>query len=316
MQNDFVLFRGANLIHPNRIADIYAELRACQQYKAADGHGLRWLAGGRSNSQKAVAVIGLHGMVDKRRSWVMDIMGGTSTDEFGRTFAALVDDPNIKGIVIDTDSPGGSAIGVPELSRQIYEARDKKPIVAVSNSEMDSAAYWIGSSAQKIFVTPSSYTGSIGVWSAAAEYSKQMEQDGVKVHVWRSEGSPNKAPFLPWQEFTADAVASEQMEVDRIYGDFISAVARNRGVSVGHAQKSFGQGRSMDSKAAVDAGLADRVATLDEVVSRMMAGKLTHGAMENIDAAFSEEVPIDESWREMNAMERKRVELRRKGVAV
>lgn len=276
--------------------------------------GILWAAGGKSRQQKSVAVMQLYGVIDKRQGFMLDTFGGTSTDTFGAVFDSLVSDTSVKGIVIDSDTPGGSAIGTPELAKKIYDARGSKPIVAVSNSEMNSAGFWIGSAAHKVFVTPSSYTGSIGVWSAAAEYSKAMEESGVAVHVWRSSGSPYKAEFLPWKEFTKEAIENEQQEVDRVYDEFISAVAKHRGKSVADAQKSFGMGRTLNGKAAVAAGLADRVATLDEVVTRILDGRLTLGSMERLDEAWEGAPALDESWKDANETERLRSQLRVSGV--
>jgi signal peptide peptidase SppA len=305
------------------IASASPSLPAETQRSAA--RGLRWLHGGTrvmaasqsSRQQKSVAVLGLYGVTDKRESWILDLMGGTSTDRFGMAFDDAMNDPNVKGVVIDTDSPGGSAIGTYELSKRICDARDKKPIVAVSNSEMNSAAYYIASAAHAIVATPSSSTGSIGVWSAAMEYSKALEQDGMKVHVWRSSGSPNKAPFLPWQEFSQTAIEEEQQEVDRIYGEFLASVARNRGVTVANAQKSFGEGRTFHAKAAIEAGMVDRIGSLEDVAARMLSGHITLATLGNrseLAQAFDRTLSPDESWRDANATERLRLSLRRKGL--
>lgn len=275
----------------------------------------RAAAAGKKRAEKYTAVMGLYGMIDKRSNWMLDFMGGTSTDAFGAVFDQLVADPNVRGIVIDVDSPGGSAVGTYELSRKIYDARASKPIVTVVNAEMCSAAYYIGSAASRVFATPSASTGSIGVWSAAAEYSKQLEEDGVKVHVWRSEGSPMKAAFLPWEEFSKEAIKDEQKEVDRIYDEFLESVARNRGITAAVAQKNFGEGRVMSSKAAISAGLVDRIATLEDVVGRMNSGKLTLaslGQTDALEAAFSGPCDCD-AWKDENEAARMKSRLKRKG---
>lgn len=285
-----------------------------------EGRGLRWAAGGGGKKRGSVAVMGLYGMIDKRSSWMMDVIGGTSTDAFGATFDELVADPQIKGIVIDCDTPGGSAVGTFELSKKIFDARSAKPIVAISNAEMNSAGYYIASAASKVFVTPSASTGSIGVWSAAAEYSKQLEAEGTTVQVWKSAGSPFKAELLPWKQFTQEAIDYEQTEVDRIYAEFSESVARNRGISAVDVRKNFGQGRAMGARAAVAAGLADRVATLEDVCRRMDAGRLDMSSQASLDASFDaefkivDELPVDEPWRDVNATEAARSRLRRKGI--
>lgn len=292
------------------MCSVLAQLHAEPTRAETQPDGIRWLAGGRVKRGASVAVMNLSGVIDKRRSWMMDFMGGTSTDQFGEMLDALVADPAVKGIVIDTDSPGGTAVGTAELSKKIYEARQLKPIVSISNAEMSSAAYYVASAASKVFATPSSSTGSVGVWSAASDYSKALEADGVKTHVWRSQGSPYKAEFLPFQAFTQEAIDHEQAEVDRIYGEFTSDVARNRGISVSTVRENFGKGRTLSSKEALAAGMVDAIATLDQVVSRIQTGRLSLSTMgENMIDLITE----PDNWKDQLETDRLRSELRRKG---
>jgi len=274
--------------------------------------GIRWAAGGRSRVGASVAVLPIYGMLDKRQSLMMDVFGGTSTDSLSATFAQLVADPQIKGIVLDIDSPGGTATGAPVLARQIYDARDRKPIVAVSNSEMDSAAYWIGSAAHRVYVSPDSQTGNIGVWSAAADESKALADAGVNVHVWRADGSPHKAELSGYEPFTAEAVAHEQSVVDSIYMEFASAVAMHRGTTAAKVRSDYGKGRSFDARGAVSAGLADGVATLDMVLQRMQSGRMTLGTL--LDPKASADVIGEIDWSAENETARRMSAHRRRGI--
>src|SRR5579872_2673244 len=145
--------------------------------------------------KQGVGYVPITGMIDQKRSWMMDYLGGTSTEEVEAVLDKLLRD-GVKTIVLDFDSPGGTVRGVQELSDKIYQARSSARIISLSNSEMDSAAYYIGSSAAEVYATPGSSTGSIGVWSMATEVSEQLAADGVKVLVTRSQASPYKAEFL------------------------------------------------------------------------------------------------------------------------
>ena len=74
-------------------------------------------------------------------------------------------DPQVSGIVIDVDSPGGNIARRAGGIRRVREARPAKPVVAVANHWAASAAYWLASAADELVVTPSGEVGSIGVYS-------------------------------------------------------------------------------------------------------------------------------------------------------
>lgn len=260
-----------------------------------------------------IAVLPMHGVIEQRYQWYMDYIGGTSTDEFGAMYEAALADPKVKGIVVDIDSPGGTVSGVQELADKIYGSRGQKPVVAVANSMAASAAYWIGSAFDKLFVTPGGEVGSVGVFSAHLDFSKMMEQDGVTATVFHA--PEFKAEFNPWQPLSDDAKEHEQAEVERLYGEFVSAVARNRGTQGANVRANFGKGRTVDAKQAVTLGMADRVATLDKVISRMQAGAFKPGSTLQANEEWdAEPEPPANDWQARNATERLRSDLRVKGV--
>ena len=93
--------------------------------------------------------MGLHCTISQRISLVTG-GGGTYTGEFGREFDQAVSDPDVGAILMAVDSPGGSVFGVHELSQKFFEARGRKPIVAIANSEAYSAGYYIASAADEL----------------------------------------------------------------------------------------------------------------------------------------------------------------------
>ena len=231
------------------------------------GRGRLKSAGRRTTagSAGAVAVIPLCGMITHRASdfwWG----GGASVDQFIRQFRSAVDDSSVAAIVLDVDSPGGTVDGVPEAADEVYRARGKKPIIAVANSLMASAAYWIGCSATELVVTPSANVGSIGVYGAHMDISKMMEDAGVKVTLvsagaFKTEGNP-------YEPLSDTARTAMQEMVDDYYGMFIKAVARGRNTKVDDVRNGFGQGRVVTAQNAVKMGMADRVDTLDGVLAK------------------------------------------------
>lgn len=238
-----------------------------------------------SSSGGAVAVLPLFGIISHRAHQVDDISGpgGTSTERFTNTFRQLVNDPGIESIVIDVDSPGGTVQGVPELADEIFAARDKKKVVAIANSMAASAAYWIGTAAGELVVTPSGEVGSVGVWTAHADASKYFEAIGVKWSLisagkFKTEGNQ-------YEPLGDEARAAIQEAVDAYYEQFVKAIAKHRGVKVADVRSGFGQGRTVRAKDAVDTGMADRVATMDETIARLLNGHRKSGSGKRVDAA-------------------------------
>ncbi len=215
-----------------------------------------------------VAILPLFGTIFPRANMMTDMSGATSAERFGAQFDALLKDPAINAIVLDVNSPGGYAQGIQEVSDQIFAARGQKPIVAVANHDMASAAYWIGSAADAISVTPSGSVGSIGVWAAHQDISQALEKEGVKMTLisagkFKTEGNP-------WQPLGEEALASIQSSVNQTYDAFVNAVARNRGVKPALVKSGFGEGRMVSAQQAVDLGMADRIETLQETIGRLL----------------------------------------------
>lgn len=214
-----------------------------------------------------IAVLPLFGVIFPRANMMTDVSGATSAEMFGKQFDALIKDPDIGAIIVDVDSPGGQVSGIEELSTKIYEARGTKPIVAVANHTMASAAYWIGSAADEVVITPSGGVGSIGVIAMHEDVSAALEKEGIKISLI-SEGK-YKTEGNPYEPLSEESRAAIHGRVAEHYDRFIKAVARNRGVKASAVRNGFGEGRVVSSSQAVDFGMADRVATLEETVSRL-----------------------------------------------
>ncbi|AZN72001.1 S49 family peptidase [Georhizobium profundi] len=219
--------------------------------------------------QGAVAILPLRGVIANRMNMMSDISGGTSSEAFGRMFSAAVNDPKVSAIVLDVDSPGGAVSGTDELSSLIFAARGTKPIVAHVNAQAASAAYWIATAADEMVLTPSAEVGSIGVLGVHNDISAALEKAGIKRTMMTA--GRYKAEMAPSEPLSQDAMAYQQQRIDAHYQSFVGAVARNRGVDAAAVREGFGEGRMVSAADAVAIGMADRIATLDEVLAGLGA---------------------------------------------
>jgi capsid assembly protease len=173
--NEMLAFLDFKLAGGATAPEVLKSIRATNQASAA-----RVERSAKSGS--AIGVIPIYGMIMYRQ--MADISGGsvgTSTNALSAAPRDLVADPRIGSIVLDIDSPGGDVDGVDELASEIYAARKQKRITAVPNCLCASAAYYLASQANEVVFSPSSLTGSIGVYMTHDDDSAMHEDLGIKL---------------------------------------------------------------------------------------------------------------------------------------
>lgn len=227
----------------------------------------------------SVAVLPMFGPISMRSGdGFFDMMfGGTALDRFMANFRSALAAPEVKAVVIDVDSPGGSVDGVTEAADEIFAARGPKPIVAVADTWAMSAALHLASQADELVVTPSGQIGSIGVFMMHVDQSRALEAEGIAVTFIQA--GANKTEGNSFEPLSDDTRAYFQTEVDGYYAMFVNAMARGRGVSAATVRSAeWGQGRSLLAKDAVAVKMADRVATLAETLQRLGVGRAAAAA--------------------------------------
>lgn len=246
-----------------------------------------------AKQQKSVAVIPVSGALEARPTEMGAWLGMSSYEVIGKVFDHFVGDSSVSGIILDVSSPGGMVYGAQELADKIYSARGTKPIIAVANPLMASGAYWLASAADRIAITPSGDVGSVGVITEHVDISRRYEQRGVSVSTIKATGSPYKGENSYVAPLSEEARQHLQNRVDAIHSRFVGDLARFRGVSVDHVNEHFGKGRVVDAKTAMNAGMVDRVGTLQEVAVKMAAGRIRiagERAQDNWDAPTKREL--------------------------
>lgn len=213
-----------------------------------------------------VAVVPVVGPVFRYANLFTDISGATSLDVLAREFAQADADPAVKSIVLNFNTPGGQASGISEFAALVRGA--SKPVVAFVE-QAASAGYWMASAASEIVIGSTGEAGSVGaVFSIDTSRSR-----GSVVEIVSSQ-SPKKRPDVN----TPEGRSQLQVRADKWAQAFIDDVAVGRKVSVEHVLAHFGQGDMRMGMEAVDAGMADRMATLEEVIAGL-SGKSVKGAI-------------------------------------
>lgn len=219
-----------------------------QQYTVRDG---------------GIAVLGIDGLIAPKANLFTQISGGASAQLLTRQVEAAMADSRVKGLVLAIDSPGGSVFGTPELAAAVRRAGQIKPVATVSDAAIASAAYWVGSAANALYLSgPTVEAGSIGVYS---RMSLGQSQPGVMEFV----RGKYKRSSINGQAPSAEYMADFENKLDHLYSVFVEAVSEQRGAPVDAVLETMADGRVFIGQRAIDAGLADGFATVDELVERM-----------------------------------------------
>lgn len=223
--------------------------------------------------QDGVAIINIQGAIAKKMNLFSEISGGASSQLIAKDFTTAINDPSIKGVIFNIDSPGGTVDGTSELGDIIYQARGKKPIVAFSDGMIASAAYWIASACDEIFISgDTNPVGSIGVVSGHRDYSGAEAKAGIKTT--EITAGAYKRVASQYEPLSQDGRAEIQSKVDYLYGAFVDTVARNRGVGVDTVLSDMADGRVFLGKQSIDNGLVDGVSTLPEIIASINNGSI------------------------------------------
>ncbi|NIH18922.1 S49 family peptidase [Morganella morganii] len=215
---------------------------------------------------EGIAIIPVCGTLVQKLGTLRPYSGMTGYDGIRRVFLTAVNDPEVKGICLDIDSPGGEVAGCFDLVDLIYAERGKKPIHAILSENAFSAAYAIASAADKIYVPRTGGVGSVGVIVIHCDWSQRIKDDGLKVSIITY--GNRKAESNPYVALSDEAKAAIQHDVDEMGRLFVSTVSRNRGLSETVIRNT--QAACYLAAEGVQMGLADVVASPDVAFQELM----------------------------------------------
>lgn len=229
-----------------------AQIRSTSQAKSVAQIEGPSVAGG-------VMTIPVRGVLTKNRTIFQSVLGGISTREIMEAVQVAANDRAVKAIVLDVESPGGNTEGLGEAADAIFQARRQKPVLALVDGFAASAAYYLASQANAIFVRHSQdMVGSIGTRLLLLDASKMFEDAGLEVVVidtgeFKSAGALGTKITDSQREYFREIVNAH-------FSDFVMAVQRGRNMSREDVLKAA-DGRMFLAERARGLGLIDGVAS-------------------------------------------------------
>ena len=208
-----------------------------------------------------VAVISLSGPVQMDSSGLF-FGGSVISPEFVRSqLKRAKDDTAVKAIVIQVESPGGSAAASQEILEEIEKV--EKPIVVSFGDLAASGGYYISAKADKIVALPATLTGSIGVISEMPNLKGLFEKLGIKIEVFTS--GKHKDMYAGLRELTPEEKVIMQEMTDQLYDQFIQVVAEGRNLSE-EKVRELATGQLYTGVQAKELGLVDELGGLNTAI--------------------------------------------------
>lgn len=197
---------------------------------------------------------------------IMDGQQPTGTiggDTLSDLLAQARRDDKVKALVLRVDSPGGSAFAAEQIRAELLALKQAgKPVVISMGSYAASGGYWISADADKIFASPSTLTGSIGVFGLFATAEKALAQFGISSDGLGTTDFVGLSPARALPEHVSQAI---QLNVENTYQRFVELVAKGRGLSAEEAEKAA-EGRVWTGTDAKALGLVDEFGNQEDAL--------------------------------------------------
>lgn len=211
-----------------------------------------------------IAVVPVCGVLVHDATWWWD---ETCYLTLRATLAQAVLDPEVKGICLHVNSPGGEVAGCFDLADDIFALRGVKPVWAIVDEYAFSAAYALASAAERIIVPRTGGTGSIGVITLRPDITGALDQMGIKIETIQF--GDRKTDNYPTTPLSEAARARIQADIDALGQMFVDLVARHRGIDAAEVRAT--EAGTFLGQAGVNAGLADAVMAPDEAFLSFVA---------------------------------------------
>ena len=228
-------------------------------------HGIRRRLAAFGDNKKVIAVLHLEGPI------VME-PGNSSQFIHGRKVASLLRDlkemDSISAIVLNVNSPGGSAVASDLIWREVEQMGLEKPVVAVFDDVAASGGYYLSAPAAEIIARHGTLTGSIGVFGGKLVLGGLMRKVGVHSHAFTAATHANY--FSPNQKFNDHQRKRFRASLQRFYDGFVHRVASGRRRPLEEIEPHC-RGRVWTGRDAIALGLVDHLGDLDFAIDRARA---------------------------------------------
>ena len=189
----------------------------------------------------------------------------TSSEGFSRELDYLINDKNLKNIIIRLNTPGGGVAASQEIFSRIIKERQDNDINFISSisSVAASGGYYIAIATNKIFANPGSITGSIGVIMEYPIVEELMDKIGIEFNTIKS--SEYKDSGSPFREMTENENLYFQDLINDLYEQFVEEVSNQRDIPITKV-KDIANGKIFSGKQALEIGLIDTLGTINDAI--------------------------------------------------
>lgn len=193
--------------------------------------------------------------------------------------------PNTKAIILRVDSPGGSAFASELIRQELSAAQmDSIPVIASFGSLAASGGYWISATADEIIASPTTITGSIGIFGVFPTFEKTLAEVGISTD---GVGTTKFAGAIsPARTLDNDSKDIIQQSIEAGYRNFLDLVATGRNLPLDEVAK-IAEGRVWAGSTALELGLVDKLGGFDDAVK----SAAEHAKTENYRLVFYGEKP-------------------------
>ena len=252
-----------------------ASLSVPQQQVQLDAPGMlaetdEYMAGGKRPARvyrvvNGIAVLPVSGTLVHRLGGMRPFSGMTGYDGIVACLQQAMADSQVRGILLDIDSPGGQAAGAFDCADMIYRLRQQKPVWALCNDTACSAAMLLASACSRRLVTQTSRIGSIGVMMSHVSYAGHLAQAGVDITLIYA--GAHKVDGNQFEALPAEVRQDMQQRIDAAHRMFAEKVAMYTGLSVDAVTGT--EAAVFEGQSGIEAGLADELINASDAISVM-----------------------------------------------
>ncbi|HFM1870899.1 TPA: S49 family peptidase [Escherichia coli] len=285
-----------------------ASLSVPQQQVQLDAPGMlaetdEYMAGGKRPARvyrvvNGIAVLPVTGTLVHRLGGMRPFSGMTGYDGIVACLQQAMADSQVRGVLLDIDSPGGQAAGAFDCADMIYRLRQQKPVWALCNDTACSAAMLLASACSRRLVTQTSRIGSIGVMMSHVSYAGHLAQAGVDITLIYA--GAHKVDGNQFEALPAEVRQDMQQRIDAAHRMFAEKVAMYTGLSVDAVTGT--EAAVFEGQSGIEVGLADELINASDAISVMataLNSNVRGGTMPQLTAT---EAAVQENQRVMGIL--------------
>ena len=200
----------------------------------------------RIRRRSSVAIVEIHGIIGNH----------VKIPEFSRLIDSVAGNQRLKALLLDIDSPGGSATGSEVLYRAIQRVAEEKPVYAYVRGMGASGGYYLACAASKVYALPTALVGSIGVIYLRPVLEQLLSKVGVDFSVYKSGEFKDMTGF--WRSPTDRESEKFQELINEIFDNFVTVVAEGRSLDEAKVRE-IATGEIMTAQKGIRQGLVDEI---------------------------------------------------------